>query len=262
MKNDITKLVEEHPDVKRLKKEIVQRTNRLHKEILALGLSLQNIRRFLKIYEEFHYMVCKNNPRNYSHARFVNDILAGEDLLKKYKETINSRWMFPSPQNPDVPRYPTSVGDILSILLKRAGCKQVAAQNLELKKENQWLKDEIDRLNRENEWKKRVDAMWNDESTYLNPETECEEDYHIVQDKQLIEFLCRPINELTLSNRTHRLIGKFGFDTIGELIEIPEEAIMKCRGFGIKSLKELKDALATYKLELGMKIRWKPVEED
>lgn len=249
MKNDITKLVEEHPDVKRLKKEIAQRTNRLHKEILALGLSLQNIRRFLKIYEEFHYMVCKNNPRNYSHARFVNDILAGEDLLKKYKKK-SDKWIY------------WQMTEVERTLRRMGRYTEVAAQYLELKKENQWLKDEIDRLNRENEWKKRVDAMWNDESTYLNPETECEEDYHIVQDKQLIEFLCRPINELTLSNRTHRLIGKFGLDTIGELIEIPEEAIMKCRGFGIKSLKELKDALATYKLELGMKIRWKPVKED
>lgn len=249
MKNDITKLVEEHPDVKRLKKEIAQRTNRLHKEILALGLSLQNIRRFLKIYEEFHYMVCKNNPRNYSHAKFVNDILAGEDLLKKYKKK-SDKWIY------------WQMTEVERTLRRMGRYTEVAAQNLELKKENQWLKDEIDRLNRENEWKKRVDAMWNDESTYLNPETECEEDYHIVQDKQLIEFLCRPINELTLSNRTHRLIGKFGLDTIGELIEIPEEAIMKCRGFGIKSLKELKDALATYKLELGMKIRWKPVKED
>lgn len=249
MKNDITKLVEEHPDVKRLKKEIAQRTNRLHKEILALGLSLQNIRRFLKIYEEFHYMVCKNNPRNYSHARFVNDILAGEDLLKKYKKK-SDKWIY------------WQMTEVERTLRRMGRYTEVAAQYLELKKENQWLKDEIDRLNRENEWKKRVDAMWNDESTYLNPETECEEDYHIVQDKQLIEFLCRPINELTLSNRTYRLIGKFGLDTIGELIEIPEEAIMKCRGFGIKSLKELKDALATYKLELGMKIRWKPVKED
>ena len=52
------------------------------------------------------------------------------EVLKKYKETINSRWIFPSPQNPDVPRYPTSVGDILSILLKRAGCKHVRFHDL------------------------------------------------------------------------------------------------------------------------------------
>lgn len=52
------------------------------------------------------------------------------EVLRKYKETINSRWMFPSPQNSDVPRYPTSVGDILSILLKRAGCKHVRFHDL------------------------------------------------------------------------------------------------------------------------------------
>ena len=38
--------------------------------------------------------------------------------------------MFPSPQNPDVPRYPTSDSDILSILLKRAGCKHVRFHDL------------------------------------------------------------------------------------------------------------------------------------
>jgi len=52
------------------------------------------------------------------------------EVLRKYKETINSRWMFPSPPNPDVPRYPTSVGDILSIFLKRAGCKHVRFHDL------------------------------------------------------------------------------------------------------------------------------------
>ena len=52
------------------------------------------------------------------------------EVLRKYRETVNSRWMFPSPQNPDVPRYPTSVGDILSILLKRAGCKHVRFHDL------------------------------------------------------------------------------------------------------------------------------------
>ena len=52
------------------------------------------------------------------------------EVLRKYKETVSSRWMFPSPQNPDVPRYPTSVGDILSILLKRAGCKRVRFHDL------------------------------------------------------------------------------------------------------------------------------------
>ena len=52
------------------------------------------------------------------------------EVLRKYKETFSSRWMFPSPQNPDVPRYPTSVGDILSILLKRAGCKHVRFHDL------------------------------------------------------------------------------------------------------------------------------------
>ena len=64
-------------------------------------------------------------PKTKSSIRTVVLPMSLVEVLRKYKETINSQWMFPSPQNPDVPRYPTSVGDILSILLNRAGCKHV-----------------------------------------------------------------------------------------------------------------------------------------
>ncbi len=52
------------------------------------------------------------------------------EVLKKYKETVDSRWMFPLPVNPDLPRYPGSIGEILSTLLKRAGCKHVRFHDL------------------------------------------------------------------------------------------------------------------------------------
>lgn len=52
------------------------------------------------------------------------------EVLKKYKETVDSRWMFPSPVNPDLPRYPGSIGEILSTLLKRSGCKHVRFHDL------------------------------------------------------------------------------------------------------------------------------------
>jgi len=39
------------------------------------------------------------------------------EVLKEYKKTVDSRWMFPSPQNPDSPRYPTGTGDILGRII-------------------------------------------------------------------------------------------------------------------------------------------------
>ena len=51
-------------------------------------------------------------------------------VLKEYKKTVDSRWMFPSPQNPDSPRYPTGTSDILGRLLRRAGCKRVRFHDL------------------------------------------------------------------------------------------------------------------------------------
>jgi len=52
------------------------------------------------------------------------------EVLKEYKKTVDSRWMFPSPQNPDSPRYPTGTSDILGRILRRAGCKRVRFHDL------------------------------------------------------------------------------------------------------------------------------------
>ena len=51
-------------------------------------------------------------------------------VLKEYKKTVDSRWMFPSPQNPDSSRYPTGTSDILGRILSRAGCKRVRFHDL------------------------------------------------------------------------------------------------------------------------------------
>ena len=49
-------------------------------------------------------------------------------VLKAYKKTIASRWMFPSPVNEDSPRDPAAVRKRLQIVLERAGCKKVRLQ--------------------------------------------------------------------------------------------------------------------------------------
>ena len=52
------------------------------------------------------------------------------DVLKSYKKTITSRWMFPSPVSEDSPRDPTAVRKRLQIILERAGCKKIRFHDL------------------------------------------------------------------------------------------------------------------------------------
>lgn len=50
--------------------------------------------------------------------------------LKEYKQTVHSRWMFPSPVKPDSPLDPASVRSRLHIILEHAQCKQVRFHDL------------------------------------------------------------------------------------------------------------------------------------
>ena len=51
-------------------------------------------------------------------------------VLREYKPTVCSRWLFPSPVNEDVPRDPSSVRKILRRVLEHAECKQVRFHDL------------------------------------------------------------------------------------------------------------------------------------
>ncbi len=48
-------------------------------------------------------------------------------VLKEYRKTVNSKWLFPSPvKGEDVPRDPTECRKKLSKILERAGCRHVS----------------------------------------------------------------------------------------------------------------------------------------
>ena len=47
------------------------------------------------------------------------------EVLRAYRETVDSRWMFPSPVKEDVPMTPGAVRRRLQIILERAGCKRI-----------------------------------------------------------------------------------------------------------------------------------------
>ncbi len=51
-------------------------------------------------------------------------------VLKEYKETVDSRWMFPSPVKEDCPMTPGSVRKRLQLILERAECKHVRFHDL------------------------------------------------------------------------------------------------------------------------------------
>ncbi|WP_251318914.1 tyrosine-type recombinase/integrase [Flintibacter muris] len=52
------------------------------------------------------------------------------NVLKTYKGTVNSRWMFPSPISKDSPRDPAAVRKRLQTILERAECKKIRFHDL------------------------------------------------------------------------------------------------------------------------------------
>ena len=52
------------------------------------------------------------------------------EVLRAYRETVDSRWMFPSPVKEDIPITPGAVRRRLQIILERAGCKRIRFHDL------------------------------------------------------------------------------------------------------------------------------------
>lgn len=70
--------------------------------------------------------------------------------------------------------------------------------------------------------------------------------------------LSRLVSELELSVRSENCLENTNIRYIGELVQKTEADLLKTRNFGRKSLKEIKEVLATMGLELGMKVDWPP----
>jgi DNA-directed RNA polymerase subunit alpha len=95
-----------------------------------------------------------------------------------------------------------------------------------------------------------------EETTYTAPGAE---------DEPLNENLFRSVDELELSVRSANCLQNANITLIGELVQRTEQDMLKTKNFGRKSLKEIKEILATMGLGLGMKLdnwpqmleRWK-----
>ncbi len=85
------------------------------------------------------------------------------------------------------------------------------------------------------------------------------------EEEPLNENLFRSVDELELSVRSANCLQNANITLIGELVQKSEQDMLKTKNFGRKSLKEIKEILATMGLQLGMKLenwpqmleRWK-----
>jgi len=66
--------------------------------------------------------------------------------------------------------------------------------------------------------------------------------------------LYRPVEELELSVRSANCLKNANIRVIGELVQRSEAEMLKTKNFGRKSLKEIKEVLASMGLSLGMKL--------
>jgi DNA-directed RNA polymerase subunit alpha len=104
-------------------------------------------------------------------------------------------------------------------------------------------------------------------SIWINFEETEETSYQptLNEDEPLNENLFRSVEELELSVRSANCLQNANITLIGELVQKTEQDMLKTKNFGRKSLKEIKEILATMGLSLGMKIdnwpqlleRWK-----
>jgi DNA-directed RNA polymerase subunit alpha len=72
--------------------------------------------------------------------------------------------------------------------------------------------------------------------------------------EKLNENLWRTVDELELSVRSANCLQNANIHYIGDLVQRTEAEMLKTKNFGRKSLKEIKEILATMGLSLGMKL--------
>ncbi len=69
-----------------------------------------------------------------------------------------------------------------------------------------------------------------------------------------VELLLKPIEELELSVRGNNCLIQHGIKRVIDLVNMPEEDVLKIKNFGRKSLTEVKESLKGFGLTFGMNI--------
>ena len=84
----------------------------------------------LSVYCKYADKIVMSVPKTKSSIRKLVLPPAVVQVLKEYRESVHSRWMFPSPVLEDMPLNPGSVYDRLQLILEHANCKQVRFHDL------------------------------------------------------------------------------------------------------------------------------------
>lgn len=69
-----------------------------------------------------------------------------------------------------------------------------------------------------------------------------------------VELLFKPIDELELSVRAHNCLINAGIKRVIDLVNMPEDDILRIKNFGRKSLNEVKEGMKAFGLSFGMNI--------
>jgi DNA-directed RNA polymerase subunit alpha len=77
----------------------------------------------------------------------------------------------------------------------------------------------------------------------------------------ILELLLKPIEELELSVRAHNCLLQAGVKKVLDLVNMPEDDVLKIKNFGRKSLTEVKEAIEGLGLSFGMGIHEEDVQE-
>jgi len=88
-----------------------------------------------------------------------------------------------------------------------------------------------------------------------------EEEVKEAERNRLRSILNTPVDELELSVRAHNCLKAANIKSLGELVELQEQELLKFRNFGRKSLTELNEVVHQYGLEFGMSVE-KYLKED
>lgn len=75
------------------------------------------------------------------------------------------------------------------------------------------------------------------------------------------ELLLKPIDELELSVRAHNCLLNANVHRVIDLVNLPEDALLKIKNFGRKSLNEVRASMKAFGLSFGMNIKEEDVKK-
>jgi DNA-directed RNA polymerase subunit alpha len=81
-----------------------------------------------------------------------------------------------------------------------------------------------------------------------------EEEVKVQERNRIKKILTTSVDELELSVRAHNCLKAANIKTLGELVQLQEQELLKFRNFGRKSLAELSDVIKNFGLEFGMNV--------